>query len=91
MSVCFVLSIPSYLYSVGTAGTDEKCRKLIEKFGFDAAINYKTAKNLSDEIRKACPNGVDVFFDNVGGWILDTALRRISERSYIVTTSFNLC
>eukprot|EP01127_Copromyxa_protea_P004729 TRINITY_DN1455_c0_g1_i4.p1 TRINITY_DN1455_c0_g1~~TRINITY_DN1455_c0_g1_i4.p1 ORF type:complete len:219 (-),score=41.07 TRINITY_DN1455_c0_g1_i4:269-925(-) len=69
---------------VGTAGTEEKCQKLIEKFGFDAAINYKTAKNLSDEIREACPNGVDVFFDLVGGHILDTALRRINDGARVV-------
>eukprot|EP01126_Amoeba_proteus_P065030 TRINITY_DN917_c0_g1_i8.p1 TRINITY_DN917_c0_g1~~TRINITY_DN917_c0_g1_i8.p1 ORF type:complete len:230 (-),score=41.45 TRINITY_DN917_c0_g1_i8:168-857(-) len=68
---------------IGITGSDEKCRKLKEKFGFDAAINY-TKQNLNSEIRKLCPNGVDIFFDNVGGEILDIALRRISNYARIV-------
>jgi hypothetical protein len=74
------LPISNFFSIVGTAGTDEKCQTLLKKFGFDAAINYKTCKNLNDEIRNTCPKGVDVFFDNVGGQILDAALRRINDR-----------
>ncbi|KAA9160888.1 NADP-dependent oxidoreductase [Amycolatopsis acidicola] len=51
---------------LGTAGTDEKCRRLREEFGFAAAVNYRTEKNLAAAIRLAAPEGVDVLFDNVG-------------------------
>jgi NADPH-dependent curcumin reductase CurA len=62
--------------AVGIAGGAEKCRRLIEEFGFDAAVDYKgkSKVELSAAIAEACPDGVDVFFDNVGGPILDAAL-----------------
>lgn len=59
---------------VGMAGTDDKCRWLQDDLGFDAVINYKTCGDYTDAIRAACPEGVDVYFDNVGGEILDGAL-----------------
>ena len=59
---------------VGMAGTDDKCRWLTDELGFDAAINYKTCGDYEAAIRGACPEGVDVYFDNVGGEILDAAL-----------------
>ena len=59
---------------VGMAGTDEKCAWLTEELGFDAAINYKTCGDYQKAISDACPDGVDVYFDNVGGEILDAAL-----------------
>lgn len=68
---------------VGTAGTDDKCRWLTEELGFDAAINYKT-EDLGEEIPRACPRGVDIYFDNVGGETLDTALRFINRGARIV-------
>ncbi|HEV7784038.1 MAG TPA: NADP-dependent oxidoreductase [Thermoanaerobaculia bacterium] len=70
--------------AVGLAGTDEKCRWLTEELGFDAAINYKTAKDLHEEIRSACPKGVNVYFDNVGGEILNTALRSLALHARVV-------
>ncbi|HKI02603.1 MAG TPA: NADP-dependent oxidoreductase [Thermoanaerobaculia bacterium] len=70
--------------SVGIAGTDEKCRWVTEELGFDAAINYKTTPDLHEEIRRTCPQGVDVYFDNVGGDILDTALRNLAMRARVV-------
>jgi NADPH-dependent curcumin reductase CurA len=70
--------------AVGIAGTDEKCRWLAEELGFDAIINYKTAKDLHEEIRKACPKGIDIYFDNVGGDILDTALRSLALHARVV-------
>jgi len=70
--------------AVGIAGTDDKCRWLTGELGFDAAINYKTAKDLHEEIRGACPKGVDVYFDNVGGEILDTALRNLAFHARVV-------
>jgi len=62
--------------TVGIAGGPEKCRRLVEEFGFDAAIDYKgkSLSELSAAIAEACPDGVDVYFDNVGGMVLDAAL-----------------
>ena len=54
---------------VGICGTDEKCCFLMEEMGFDAAINYKTTKNISEHLKTKCPAGIDVYFDNVGGEI----------------------
>lgn len=56
---------------VGIAGSDEKVKYLIEELGFDAAINYKT-QDVATELKKACPKGIDVYFENVGGKISDT-------------------
>ena len=70
--------------AVGIAGTDDKCRWITEELGFDAAINYKTAPDLHQEIRGACPKGIDVYFDNVGGDILDTALRSLAMHARVV-------
>ncbi len=68
---------------VGIAGNDDKCRWLVEDLGFDAAINYKTS-DVQDEIPRACPKGIDVYFDNVGGEILDCALRHINRSARVV-------
>lgn len=68
---------------VGVAGSDEKCAWLTDELGFDAAINYKT-ENVAAAIRTACPGGVDVFFDNVGGDILEAAIANIALRGRIV-------
>ena len=62
---------------VGIAGSDDKCRWLTEELGFDAAINYKT-ENVSEALKRACPNGIDVYFENVGGAILDAVLAQIN-------------
>lgn len=70
--------------AVGIAGTDEKCRWIVEELGFDAAINYRTGPDLHAAIKEACPQGVDVYFDNVGGTILDTALRSINRKARVV-------
>jgi NADPH-dependent curcumin reductase CurA len=64
---------------VGIAGTDEKIALLKNEFGFDEGINYKTTSNMKEAINKSCPNGVDVYFDNVGGEILDAALENINK------------
>lgn len=68
---------------VGIAGSDEKIRYLIEELGFDTAINYKTTSNIQLELAKACPNGVDVYFDNVGGTISDAVLSLINQGARI--------
>ncbi|HFS66654.1 MAG TPA: NADP-dependent oxidoreductase [Flavobacteriia bacterium] len=69
---------------IGIAGKDEKIKQLKTKFGFDAAINYKTSKNLVADIAKAAPKGVDIYFDNVGGSISDAILFNINKFSRIV-------
>lgn len=68
---------------VGLAGSEEKCRWLIE-LGYDAAINYRREKDLIGAIRQSCPNGVDVFFDNVGGEILDATLMTINHGARVL-------
>ena len=62
---------------IGIAGTDEKCRWVTDDLGFDACINYKT-ENVPARLDELCPDGIDVYFDNVGGAILDAALARLS-------------
>ena len=68
---------------VGIAGTDEKIKLLKEQFGFDEAINYKTTTNMKDAIATACPKGVDVYFDNVGGAISDAVIGNINFNARI--------
>lgn len=68
---------------VGIAGTDEKCRWLTEELGFDAAINYKSCGDYQAAIREVCPEGVDVYFDNVGGEILDGALLNLNKHARV--------
>ncbi|MCT8970259.1 NADP-dependent oxidoreductase [Microbaculum marinisediminis] len=59
--------------AVGIAGGPEKCRYVVEELGFDACADYKGG-NLAEELKAACPDGVDVYYENVGGEILDTVL-----------------
>lgn len=68
---------------VGIAGGPEKCRFIKEELGFDEAIDYKAGR-LPQLLRAACPKGIDVYFDNVGGEILDTCLTQINLRARIV-------
>jgi NADPH-dependent curcumin reductase CurA len=68
---------------VGIAGSDDKCKWITEELGFDAAINYKTEPPLQ-ALKKHCPDGIDIYFDNVGGKILDAALALINLRARIV-------
>jgi NADPH-dependent curcumin reductase CurA len=63
---------------VGTAGTDDKCKWLTSELGADAAINYKKAPDLFEALRAACPKGIDVYFENVGGAMLDAVLRLVN-------------
>ena len=72
------------LHVIGIAGTDEKVELLKSKFGFDAGINYNTTDNMKAAIRKAAPNGVDVYFDNVGGPISDAVLFNINQFARLV-------
>jgi NADPH-dependent curcumin reductase CurA len=71
-------------YVVGIAGSDEKCDLIKEQFSFDDAINYKTSGILKKSIASACPKGVDVYFDNVGGEITNAAILNLNFHSRIV-------
>ncbi|OFZ98409.1 MAG: NADP-dependent oxidoreductase [Betaproteobacteria bacterium RIFCSPLOWO2_02_67_12] len=69
--------------AVGIAGGRAKCDYVVQELGFDACIDYK-AGNLHRDLKEACPKGVDVYFDNVGGETLDTLLRLMNTFSRIV-------
>ncbi|MFA5047025.1 MAG: NADP-dependent oxidoreductase [Paludibacter sp.] len=69
---------------IGIAGSDEKVEMLKSKFGFDEGINYKTTKNMKDAIADLCPDGVDLYFDNVGGDISDGVLANINKFARII-------
>ncbi|MBT8768328.1 NADP-dependent oxidoreductase [Metapseudomonas boanensis] len=68
---------------VGIAGGAEKCRFLVDQLGFDGAIDYK-AEDLHSALKRECPQGVDVYFDNVGGDTLDAVLTRINLKARVV-------
>lgn len=68
---------------VGIAGSEEKCAWIRGDLGFDAAINYK-AQNVFEALRAACPEGIDVYFDNVGGEQLNAALGLIRRKARVV-------
>jgi NADPH-dependent curcumin reductase CurA len=69
--------------AVGLAGGAEKCRYVTEELGFDACIDYKH-DDIGKGLSKACPNGIDVYFDNVGGEILDLCLARLARRARVI-------
>ncbi len=68
---------------VGIAGGPRKCEYLTQTLGFDAAIDYKT-EDVKKSLRQHCPKGVDVYFDNVGGEILDLVLTQLARKARIV-------
>jgi NADPH-dependent curcumin reductase len=68
---------------VGIAGGPEKCRWVVEALGFDACIDYKS-EDVKAALRKHCPDGVNVYFDNVGGEILDAVLARLALHARVV-------
>ncbi len=68
---------------VGIAGGAEKCAYLRDELGFDVAIDYKS-EELGTALRNACPKGIDVFFDNVGGETLDAALANLAMRGRVI-------
>jgi len=68
---------------IGIAGGADKCRWLTEKAHFDAAVDYKR-EDVTQRLRALCPKGIDVYFDNVGGDILDAALANLAQRARIV-------
>ena len=69
--------------AIGIAGGADKCRLVTDEFGFDAAIDYKH-EDVKAALKQHCPDGMDVYFDNVGGEILDAALARLARGARIV-------
>jgi NADPH-dependent curcumin reductase CurA len=69
--------------AVGLAGGAEKCRYVVEELGFDACIDYKN-HDIGKGLSEHCPKGIDVYFDNVGGEILDLALARLARKARVV-------
>lgn len=68
---------------VGVAGEDTKVAWLRDELGFDAAINYTSAANFAEQLGEACPAGIDIYFDNVGGAITDAVMRLINVKARI--------
>jgi len=72
--------------AVGIAGGAEKCKYAVEELGFDVCIDYKEhsdVKAMSKALKEACPNGVDGYFENVGGWIMDAVMLRMNAFSRV--------
>ena len=68
---------------VGIAGGDIKCKKVVEELGFDGCIDYKNA-NLVRDLKTHCPEGIDLYFDNVGGTVLEAVLIRMKNKGRVV-------
>ncbi|NUZ07336.1 NADP-dependent oxidoreductase [Piscinibacter koreensis] len=68
---------------VGIAGGEAKCRFVVDELGFDACVDYKGGA-LKEDLRAHCPQGIDIYFDNVGGDVLDTVLTRLARKARVV-------
>jgi NADPH-dependent curcumin reductase CurA len=68
---------------VGIAGSDAKVDWIVRELGFDAGFNYKTSPDYYKKLQELCPQGIDCYFDNVGGAITDAALRLINPRARV--------
>jgi len=68
--------------AVGIAGGKSKCEFVVEKLGFDACVDYKAGK-LYDDLKAACPDGIDCYFENVGGEVMDTVFRQLNPFSRV--------
>lgn len=63
---------------VGVAGAEDKCKHVVGAYGFDACVNYKDA-DFRDQLKKACPDGIDVYFENVGGETFDAVMELVND------------
>jgi NADPH:quinone reductase len=81
MSVCQIAKIKGCRV-VGIAGTDDKTRYLRDELGVDATVNYKS-EDVYESLKRVCPEGIDIYFDNVGGSVSDDALRLINNGARI--------
>ncbi|XP_013871973.1 prostaglandin reductase 2 [Austrofundulus limnaeus] len=68
---------------VGICGSDEKCRVLVEDVGFSAAINYRR-EDVSAQLQDSCPEGIDVYFDNVGGAVSDAVIAQMNKDGHVI-------
>ncbi|MFC3041872.1 NADP-dependent oxidoreductase [Virgibacillus xinjiangensis] len=68
---------------IGIAGSEKKTSYLQQELGFDAVINYRT-ENMKEAVKQHCPDGVDIYFDNVGGPISDMVMKRINYKARII-------
>ncbi len=69
--------------AVGIAGGPDKCREVVEEYGFDACVDYRS-QDVQAGLKQHCPQGIDVYFDNVGGEILEAALARLAMHGRII-------
>jgi NADPH-dependent curcumin reductase CurA len=69
--------------AIGIAGSDKKCRYIVEELGFDASINYKEGGDLVHALRAVCPKGIDIYFENVGGPVFDAVMRNLATGARI--------
>ncbi len=69
--------------AIGIAGTDEKVRFLVDELGFESAFNYHEAPDFAAQLKELCPNGIDVYFDNVGGAITDAVMQRLASHARV--------
>lgn len=83
MTVCQIAKLKGCRV-VGTAGSEDKTEYLRNELGVDATINYKTAGNMFEALKEACPNGIDVYFDNVGGDVSDAVMPLINNGARII-------
>lgn len=63
---------------VGVAGAADKCRHVVEAYGFDACVNYKDA-DFEEQLQAACPDGIDIYFENVGGKVFDAVMKLVND------------
>ncbi|XP_036398276.1 prostaglandin reductase 2 isoform X1 [Megalops cyprinoides] len=68
---------------VGICGSEEKCRVLVSELGFSSAVNYRQG-DVSTALRESCPDGVDMYFDNVGGAISDTVIAQMNKDAHVI-------
>ncbi|XP_078000693.1 prostaglandin reductase 2-like [Glandiceps talaboti] len=68
---------------IGICGSSEKCKYITEHLGFNDSINYKT-DNVQERLQQICPNGVDIYFDNVGGDVSNTVIKQMKVNSHII-------
>ncbi|KEQ16286.1 NADP-dependent oxidoreductase [Endozoicomonas numazuensis] len=81
-TVCQIAKLKG-CYVAGSVGSDEKARYLMGELNVDSVVNYKTTSDLQSDIAKACPEGIDVYFENVGGKHLEAALNLMNEHGRI--------
>jgi NADPH-dependent curcumin reductase CurA len=83
MTACQIAKLKG-CHVIGIAGSDEKNKYLHDELGVEKTINYKTTSNMFEALKEACPNGIDVYFDNVGGGVSDAVMPLINERARVV-------